>query len=85
MLLGKDDAAVLPSPIAVYIDAYDEGSIWIDLDDGRTVGVPLSWFPWLLRATQIERERVSFVATTLCWDDLDQTLCIHRLLSGTQL
>ena len=29
---------------------FDDWSMWVDLDDGRTLGVPLAWFPRLLRA-----------------------------------
>ena len=30
---------------------FDDNSLWVDLDDGRVVGVPLAWFPRLLAAT----------------------------------
>jgi len=30
---------------------FDQDSIWVDLSDGRTIGVPLAWFPRLLRGT----------------------------------
>jgi hypothetical protein len=36
------------SPTAVRFDEY---TMWVDLSDGRTLGVPLAWFPRLLRAT----------------------------------
>lgn len=36
---------------------FDEGSLWVDLVDGRVLGVPLAWFPRLLRATPEQRAR----------------------------
>lgn len=30
---------------------FDEGSFWVYLSDGRTLGVPLAWFPRLRAAT----------------------------------
>ena len=30
---------------------FDQDNIWVELSDGRTLGVPLAWFPRLLRAT----------------------------------
>jgi hypothetical protein len=30
---------------------FDENSLWVDLNDGRTPGVPSAWFPRLLQAT----------------------------------
>lgn len=38
---------------------FDEDSFWIELSDGRTLGVPLAWFPRLLRAPPEQREAVS--------------------------
>jgi len=35
---------------------FDENSMWVKLTDGRTVGVPLAWFPRLLHATPEQRE-----------------------------
>ena len=34
---------------------FDEHTMWVELTDGRTLGVPLAWFPRLLRATPAER------------------------------
>jgi hypothetical protein len=36
----------------------DEHTMWVDLTDGRTLGVPLAWFPRLLNASRAQRERV---------------------------
>ena len=35
---------------------FDDGSMWVELSDGRTVGVPYAWFPRLLSATPRQRE-----------------------------
>jgi hypothetical protein len=40
------------SPTAV---RFDEHTMWVELTDGRTIGVPLAWFPRLLNATDEER------------------------------
>ena len=36
---------------------FDEDSMWVTLDDGRVLGVPLSWFPRLMDARPAERGR----------------------------
>ena len=36
---------------------FDDNTMWVDLTDGRTLGVPLAWFPRLLNATPAERAR----------------------------
>jgi hypothetical protein len=45
-----------PEPLAVRFDA---DSFWVDLDDGRTIGVPLAWFPRLLHASAKQRQKFS--------------------------
>jgi hypothetical protein len=67
------------SPAAV---RFDEDTMWVDLADGRTLGVPLAWFPRLLRATPAERQRVSLSRLGLHWEDLDEDISIAGLLAG---
>jgi hypothetical protein len=61
---------------------FDEHTMWIDLTDGRTLGVPLAWFPRLLRATAAEREQVELSRVGLHWHALDEDISIANLLSG---
>ncbi|MGH7747372.1 MAG: DUF2442 domain-containing protein, partial [Candidatus Dormibacteria bacterium] len=37
---------------------FDAHSLWVELSDGRVLGVPLAWFPGLLRATATQRKAV---------------------------
>jgi Protein of unknown function (DUF2442) len=61
---------------------FDEDSFWLDLSDGRTLGVPLAWFPRLLRASSAQREMVTISTRGLHWDDLDEDISIEGLLAG---
>jgi hypothetical protein len=56
--------------------------MWVDLSDGRTLGVPLAWFPRLLAATPDERERVELSRTGLHWEALDEDISVAGLLAG---
>jgi Protein of unknown function (DUF2442) len=55
---------------------FDEDTMWVELADGRTLGVPLAYFPRLLRATPAERAKyvVSGGGTGLHWDNLDEEI-----------
>ena len=35
---------------------FDSDYVWIDLADGRIIGMPLDWFPWLQSATEAQRQ-----------------------------
>ena len=61
---------------------FDEHTMWVALNDGRTLGVPLAWFPRLLRATPAEREQVELGRVGLHWDGLDEDITIAGLLAG---
>lgn len=61
---------------------FDEHTMWVDLTDGRTLGVPLAWFPRLLRASPDARERVEISRTGLHWEELDEDISIAGLLAG---
>ena len=58
--------------------------MWIDLEDGRQLGVPLAYFPRLLNATDAQRENltISGGGKGLHWDDLDEDISVPSLLAG---
>lgn len=61
---------------------FDDDSMWVDLSDGRTIGVPLAWFPRLLRGTAEQRENVRISARGLHWEALDEDISVAGLLTG---
>ena len=67
------------SPRAV---RFDENSLWVDLADGRTIAVPLAWFPRLLHATPEQRGQVELSPNGLHWDALDEDISVAGLLAG---
>jgi hypothetical protein len=54
------------------------------LVDGRSLIIPLSWYPRLLHATQKERENWEILGDgyAIAWDDLDEHIGIEGLLAG---
>jgi hypothetical protein len=63
---------------------FDEDTMWVDLEDGRQLGVPLAYFPRLMNATAAQRENVTISGggTGLHWDDLDEDISVPSLLLG---
>ncbi|MDQ8020855.1 MAG: DUF2442 domain-containing protein [Moraxellaceae bacterium] len=61
---------------------FDDDSMWVELEDGRVLGVPLAWFPRLLRATPQERAGVELSPSGLHWEALDEDISISGLLAG---
>ena len=67
------------SPTAVRFDEY---TMWVDLSDGRKLGVPLAWFLRLLNATPAQRECVEISRIWLHWEEVDEDISIAGLLAG---
>jgi hypothetical protein len=61
---------------------FDEHTMWVELTDGRTLGVPLAWFPRLLGATHDERSQVELSRVGLHWEALDEDISVAGLLAG---
>jgi hypothetical protein len=77
--------AVETSPRAVEIDVTDDELI-AHLADGRTVSVPLAWFPRLLHASADKRAdfRIIGDGEYINWPALDEDLSVSGLLRGTR-
>ncbi len=61
---------------------FDQDSMWVELSDGRTLGVPLAWFPRLLHGSAEQRDQVSISSRGLHWEELDEDISIDGLLAG---
>ncbi len=63
---------------------FDADAMWVELADGRQLGVPLTYFPRLLHATPEQREQyeMSGGGTGLHWDALDEDISVEGLLQG---
>ena len=64
--------------------SFDSENMWIELADGRTLGVPLAWFPRLLNATPAQRERVAVSRVGLRWEEIDEDISVTGLLAGLE-
>ena len=61
-----------------------EDSLTIDVLDGRTVTVPLAWYPRLLHASETERSnfRITGAGFVIHWPDIDEHLSAQGILAG---
>lgn len=61
-----------------------DDTLAVDLSDGRTISVPLAWFPRLLHGTPEERSNWRFIGEKegIHWPDLDEDISVENLLMG---
>ncbi|HET6372348.1 MAG TPA: DUF2442 domain-containing protein [Candidatus Polarisedimenticolia bacterium] len=59
-------------------------SLIVELRDGRTIAVPLSWYPRLQHGTRPERRRWRLIGrgVGIHWPDLDEDVSVQGLLAG---
>jgi hypothetical protein len=61
-----------------------EGKLFVDLEDGRSLLIPLTWYPRLLHGTVAERQNWQLLGDgyAIEWPDLDEHIGIEGLLAG---
>ncbi|MEP6621436.1 MAG: DUF2442 domain-containing protein [bacterium] len=59
-------------------------TLTVDLTDGRSIAVPLAWYPRLASGTASERGHWRLVGRGegIHWPDLDEDISVDNLLSG---
>jgi len=63
---------------------FTEDTLSVDMVDGRTITVPLAWYPRLLHATPEQRQnwQISGGGFGIHWPDIDEDLSTEGLLRG---
>jgi hypothetical protein len=61
-----------------------EDTLTVELSDGRTLSVPLAWFPRLVHATVAERKSWRLIGRGhgIHWNKLDEDISVEGLLAG---
>jgi hypothetical protein len=76
MNLATDDRA---SPVAASIR---DGMLWVTLQDGRVVGTPLDWYPFLEGISEQHLSNIELKWNAVWWPDLGEGLSIEGMLKG---
>lgn len=76
-------ASEVKIPVAANV-AVTEAVLSVDLSDGRTITVPLSWYPRLDHATPAERAKWELIGDGhgIHWPDIDEDISVQGLLAG---
>ena len=64
--------------------SFDSERLIVDLMDGRTIAVPLAWYPRLLEASPEQRGdwEVAGAGYGIHWPKIDEDLSVDGLLRG---
>ena len=61
-----------------------EDTLTLDLADGRTISLPLAWYPRLLHGTVEERSHWEWIGDNegIHWPDLDEDISVEAIIAG---
>ncbi|MCZ2420807.1 MAG: DUF2442 domain-containing protein [Burkholderiales bacterium] len=70
-------------PLAEGVTITDD-TLCVDLSDGRSISVPLAWYPRLVNASKAERDdwRLIGRGAGIHWQGIDEDISVEGLLSG---
>jgi hypothetical protein len=76
-------AVEIRTALAETVSVTDD-SLTVDLDDGRTIFIPLAWFPRLLHGNIKERSNWRLIGKGegIHWPDLDEDISVEGILFG---
>jgi hypothetical protein len=76
---------LLEIPQAQNVVVTDD-ALTVDLSDGRTISVPLAWYPRLLHSPPNERNNWRFIGGNdgIHWPDIDEDISIKNIIFGKQ-
>lgn len=79
---GTNSAVVTLARVLSVVVTDD--TLSVDLEDGRTVSIPIGWYPRLAHGTDSERENfeISGSGYGVHWPDLDEDIAVEGLLLG---
>jgi hypothetical protein len=69
----------LPEPVSVQ---FADDSMSVKLEDGRTITVPVTWYPRLLAATPEQRLNYELSPAGIHWDEIDEDVSVEGMLIG---
>ncbi|MDX1957859.1 MAG: DUF2442 domain-containing protein [Leptospiraceae bacterium] len=78
------NTTLLIEPRAKDVKIIEDYAIWVLLEDGREITVPIFWFPKLIKATKQELNNFRIIGrgSGIHWEDLDEDLSIRGFLLG---
>lgn len=70
-------------PEALNVSLTDD-TLSVDLSDGRSISVPIAWFPRLMHSSDEERNNWRLIGKGqgIHWEDIDEDISIEGLLAG---
>jgi hypothetical protein len=80
-MVGEGELIYTP-PNEIVAAEVTSDSLIVKTKDGRTITAPLSWFPFLMNATEQQRRNFRIMGHVLDWEELDDGVSMETFLLG---
>jgi hypothetical protein len=79
----SSSAIEIAIPLATNVSVTDD-TLTVDLSDGRTISLPLAWYPRLVHGNPEERTKWQLIGRGegIHWPDLDEDISVEGLIAG---
>lgn len=81
---GMPSATPELTPTKIVAVSVTDDTLSVDLEDGRTIAVPIGWYPRLAYATPSERDNFEIIGAGygIHWPEIDEDIGVEGLLLG---
>src|SRR5437870_6612484 len=81
---GISSAGITPQLARIMNATVTDDTLSVDLEDGRTISIPIGWYPRLAHGTGRERTnfQISGAGYGLHWPDLDEDIGVEGIILG---
>lgn len=81
---GMFSATLALTPVKIINVTISDDTLAVDLEDGRTIAVPIGWYPRLAYGSPAERAnfQISGAGYGIHWPDLDEDIGVEGLILG---
>ncbi len=81
---GMHSVTLTLTPVRIIKVIVTDDTLSVDLEDGRTIAVPIGWYPRLAYGTPKERAnfQISGAGYGIHWPDLDEDIGVEGILLG---
>jgi hypothetical protein len=79
--MAESEEIAPDEPVEVW---FTDERFFVRLQDGRSIGVLLWWYPRLLKATAQERENFELSPMGVHWPDIDEDVSVASMIAGAK-
>ena len=79
--MAEEEELAPNEPVAVW---FTDELLFVRLHDGRSIGIPMWWYPSLMKATAREKQNYELSPMGVHWPDIDEDISVASMIAGAK-